>query len=78
MDFRDNNIQTIAALILFGYIRINHQEDSDCISGKRECYKDKSQVIELKRYTAYFEVFSRANPERTPLHMETFQMLLPG
>lgn len=57
---------------------INQPEGSDCISGKRECYEDKSQVIELKRYTAYFEVFSRTNPEQTPPHVETFQMLLPG
>lgn len=43
-----------------------------------DCCKEKNKVAELRRQTAYFEVFSRAHPEQIPLPMETFQVLLSG
>lgn len=44
----------------------------------RRCCKEKNKVAELKRQTAYFEVFSRTLTEQASLPMETFQMFLPG
>ena len=51
-------------------------EDSWAVIASREG-GETDQVAELKRQTAYFEVFSRTLPEQTPLPAETFQMLLP-
>lgn len=43
-----------------------------------DCCEEENKVAELKRQTAYFEVFSGIHPEQTPLPIEAFQLLLSG